>query len=305
MKRDFLGILDLTEAEIRGLLARAAEMKARRRGGLAEKPLAGRTLAMIFQKPSLRTRVSFEVGMLELGGHAIYIEDREVGLGKRESLDDIARVLSRYVSAIMARTFGHDLAVGLARAASVPVINGLTDYLHPCQILADFLTVQERLGRTDGVRIAFLGDGNNVANSWIELAIRLPIRIVIGVPEGFEPDKGLIERAAREGRGEVRVVHDPKEAVRGVDVIYTDVWASMGQEAEAERKARAMRPFQVNAGLAALAAPDAIILHCLPAHRGEEITHDVLEGPRSAVFDEAENRLHAQKALLAFLILGA
>src|SRR5262245_16263715 len=295
MQRDFLGILDLTEAEIRGLLTRAAEMKARRRGGPAEKPLAGRTLAMIFQKPSLRTRVSFEAGMLELGGHAIYIEDREVGLGKRESLEDIARVLSRYVSAIMARTFGHDLAVGLARAARVPVINGLTDYLHPCQILADFLTVQERLGQTDGVRVAFLGDGNNVANSWIELAIRLPIRVVIGVPEGFEPDKGLLDQAAREGRGEVRVVNDPKEAVRGADVIYTDVWASMGQEAEAERKERAMRPFQVNAGLAALAAPDAIILHCLPAHRGEEITHDVLEGPRSAVFDEAENRLHAQK----------
>ncbi len=305
MKRDFLGILDLTEAEIRAVLASAAEMKARRRAGRLDAPLAGRTLAMIFQKPSLRTRISFEVGMLELGGHAIYIEDREVGLGKRESIEDVGRVLSRYVSAIMARTFGHDLAVGLARAAGVPVINGLTDHLHPCQVLADILTVQERLGRVDGVSVAFLGDGNNVANSWIELAIRLPIRLTVGVPEGFEPDRGLLDEATRGARGEVRVANDPKEAVRGADVIYTDVWASMGQEAEGERKARAMRPFQVNAALLAGAAPRHVVLHCLPAHRGEEITHDVLEGPSSAVFDEAENRLHVQKALLAFLILGA
>lgn len=305
MKRDFLGILDLTEAEIRALLLRAAEMKARRHTPNAEKPLAGRSLAMIFQKPSLRTRISFEVAMHELGGQALYIEDREVGLGKRESIEDVARVLSRYVSAIMARTFGHDLAVGLARAASVPVINGLTDHLHPCQILADFLTVHERVGRTDGVRIAFLGDGNNVANSWIELAIRLPIRLTVGVPEGFEPDAALLAEARHGARGDVRVVHDPKEAVREADVVYTDVWASMGQEADAESKARAMRPFQVNAALLAHAAPGAIVLHCLPAHRGEEITHDVMEGPQSAVFDEAENRLHVQKALLAFLLPAA
>jgi ornithine carbamoyltransferase len=305
MKRDFLGILDLSEAEIRALLARAAELKARLRGGLVERTLAGRTLAMLFSKPSLRTRVSFEVGMAQLGGHALYVEDKEIGMGQREAIEDIARVLSRYVSAIMIRTFGHEIAEGLARHASVPVINGLTDALHPCQILADLLTVQERLGRIDGVAVTFLGDGNNVANSWIEAAIRLPIHLVVAVPEGFEPDAALLAEAARAARGEVRVAHDPLDAARGAHVLYTDVWASMGQEADAERKARAMRPFQLNAALSAKAAPDHIVLHCLPAHRGEEITRDVLEGPHSAVFDEAENRLHVQKALLVALIAGA
>ncbi len=305
MKKDFLGILDLTEAELRALLARAAEMKERQKRGLPDRSLAGRSLAMLFSKPSLRTRVSFEVGMNQLGGSAIYIEDKEIGMGKREAIEDVARVLSRYVSASMIRTFGHEIAEGLARHATVPVINGLTDYLHPCQILADLLTVQERLGRLDGVRVVFLGDGNNVANSWIEAAARLPIHLTVGVPEGFEPDAKLMAVVARSGRGEARVVYDPKEAVRGADVIYTDVWASMGQEADAEKKARAMRPFQVNAALLAGAAPGHIVLHCLPAHRGEEITHDVFESAASAVFDEAENRLHAQKALLATLLVGA
>jgi ornithine carbamoyltransferase len=302
MKKDFLGVLDLTEEEIRALLAKAHEMKARTRAGKPDDSLRGRTLAMIFHKPSLRTRVSFETGMAQQGGHALYIEDKEIGMGKRESIEDIARVLSRYVSAIMIRTFGHDNAEKLARASSVPVINGLTDYLHPCQILADIMTVQERLGTIDGMTVAFLGDGNNVANSWIEAAIRLPFRLVVGVPAGFEPDAGLLAEA-KGGRGEVRVVNDPREAVYGANVIYTDVWASMGQEADAERKAKAMRPFQVNDDLLGEADPAAIVLHCLPAHRGEEITHEVIEGPRSAVFDEAENRLHAQKALVTSLIL--
>lgn len=305
MKKDFLGILDLSEQEIRDLLADAARLKERRASGLSERSLGGRTLVMLFSKPSLRTRVSFEVGMAELGGYALYVEDKEIGMGKREAIEDIARVLSRYAHAIMIRTFGHDIAEGLARHATVPVINGLTDFLHPCQILADLLTVKERLGRLDGVRVAFLGDGNNVANSWIEAAVRLPIRLVVGVPEGFEPDRGLLDLAARSGRGEARVVHDPKEAVRGADVVYTDVWASMGQEAEAERKARAMRPFQVNGALLAAAAPGHVVLHCLPAHRGEEIAHEVIEGPASAVFDEAENRLHVQKALLVRLLVGS
>jgi ornithine carbamoyltransferase len=304
MKKDFLGVLDLTEEEIRALLAKAREMKARTRAGKPDDSLRGRTLAMIFHKPSLRTRVSFETGMAQQGGHALYIEDKEIGMGKRESIEDIARVLSRYVSAIMIRTFGHDNAEKLARASSVPVINGLTDYLHPCQILADIMTVQERLGTIDGMTVAFLGDGNNVANSWIEAAIRLPFRLVVGVPAGFEPDTGLLAQA-KTGRGEVRVVNDPREAVYGANVIYTDVWASMGQEADAERKAKAMRPFQVNDDLLGEADPAAIVLHCLPAHRGEEITHEVIEGPRSAVFDEAENRLHAQKALVTSLILRA
>lgn len=302
MKKDFLGVLDLTEEEIRALLARAAEMKARTRAGQVDDSLRSKTLAMIFHKPSLRTRVSFETGMAQQGGHAIYIEDKEIGMGKRETIEDIARVLSRYVDAIMIRTFGHDIAEGLARAATVPVVNGLTDYLHPCQILADILTVQERLGTIDGMTVAFLGDGNNVANSWIEAAIRLPFKLHVGVPRGFEPDAGLLA-AARNGRGTVRVVNDPREAVYGANVVYTDVWASMGQEAEAERKAKSMRPYQVNDDLLGEADPGAIVLHCLPAHRGEEITHEVMEGPRSAVFDEAENRLHVQKALVTSLIL--
>ncbi|MFN0150693.1 MAG: ornithine carbamoyltransferase [bacterium] len=302
MKKDFLGVLDLTEEEIRAVLARASQMKARTHAGEIDDSLRAKTLAMIFHKPSLRTRVSFETGMAQQGGHAVYIEDKEIGMGKRETIEDIARVLSRYVDAIMIRTFGHDIAEGLARAASVPVINGLTDYLHPCQILADILTVQERLGTIDGMTVAFLGDGNNVANSWIEAAIRLPFQLTIGVPRGFEPDAALLAQA-RNGRGSVRVVNDPREAVYGANVLYTDVWASMGQEADAERKAKSMRPFQVNDDLLGEADPGAIVLHCLPAHRGEEITHEVIEGPRSAVFDEAENRLHVQKALVTSLIL--
>jgi len=302
MKKDFLGVLDLSEEEIRALLARASEMKARTHAGQIDDSLRAKTLAMIFHKPSLRTRVSFETGMAQQGGHAIYIEDKEIGMGKRETIEDIARVLSRYVDAIMIRTFGHEIAEGLARAASVPVVNGLTDYLHPCQILADILTVQERLGTIDGMTVAFLGDGNNVANSWIEAAIRLPFKLNVGVPRGFEPDAGLLAQA-RGGRGSVRVVNDPREAVYGANVVYTDVWASMGQEADAERKAKSMRPYQVNDDLLGEADPGAIVLHCLPAHRGEEITHEVMEGPRSAVFDEAENRLHVQKALVTSLIL--
>lgn len=304
MKKDFLSILDVSAGELVGLLDKADAMKARLREGRPDESLKGRTLGMIFHKPSLRTRVSFEVGMAQSGGHALYIEDREIGMGTRESIEDVARVLSRYVNAIMIRTFAHKIAVDLAGSATVPVINGLTDRLHPCQILADLMTVRERLGRIDGVTVTFLGDGNNVANSWIAAAVRLPFSLRVVVPPGFEPDAELLQMASRQGKGDVRVLHDPAEGVSGANVVYTDVWASMGQEEQAEKKARAMRPFQVNDELLARAADDAIVLHCLPAHRGEEITHAVMEGPRSVVFDEAENRLHAQKALVSALILG-
>ncbi|MBN2000452.1 ornithine carbamoyltransferase, partial [candidate division KSB1 bacterium] len=257
---------------------------------------------MVFQKPSTRTRVSFETGMYQLGGHALYLSPAEIGLGTRESVPDVARVLAGFNDAIMARVFGHEIVTQLAKYASVPVINGLSDLLHPCQIIGDIFTILEFKGRVEDVKIAYVGDGNNVAHSWINLAGRLKISLRIATPEGYEPDAGITQWARHQKKGEIIITNEPRQAVSGADVIYTDVWASMGQEAEAESRKKIFQDFQVNRQLVSLADPSCIVMHCLPAHRGEEITDEVMESPGSVVFVEAENRMHAQKAILVKLI---
>ncbi|MDZ7339172.1 MAG: ornithine carbamoyltransferase [candidate division KSB1 bacterium] len=302
MKRDFLAITDFSSREVEATLELAKKLKRDAKRGKCEPLLRGKTLAMVFEKPSARTRVSFEVGMFQLGGHALYLGPNEIGLGKRESVADVARVLSRYCDGIMARLFGHEVIEELARFASVPVINGLTDLLHPCQVMGDVLTIIEHKGRIEGLKVAWVGDGNNVANSWLNMASRLPFTLHLACPEGYDPNEAILARAKGAGVSEVKLFRDPKEAVRGADVIYTDVWASMGQEAEAEVRKKVFRPYQVNEELVAMAAPDCIVMHCLPAHRGDEITDAVIDGPHSVVFDEAENRLHVQKAIMVTLM---
>ena len=296
-KRDFLAIDDLSRDELLALLELAGRMK---RGEYDERPLAGKSLAMIFTKSSTRTRVSFEVGAAQLGGTALFLSSRDIQLGRGEPIRDTARVLSRYVDGIMIRTFDHADVEELARFATVPIINGLTDYNHPCQILADLQTVHEEFGDLGGRTVAWIGDGNNMAHSWIEAAGVLGFELRIACPAGYEPSAQLLSSWA--GRAKVLVTHSPLEAARGADVVTTDVWASMGQEAEQELRAQAFAGFMVDEGLMAQAHPRAIFLHCLPAHRGEEVTEQVLEGPQSRIFDEAENRLHAQKALMAMLM---
>jgi ornithine carbamoyltransferase len=260
---------------------------------------------MIFEKPSLRTRVSFEMAAVQLGGHAIYLSPAEIGLGERESVPDVARVLSRYVDGIEARVFAHRTVEQLAEYASVPVINGLSDFGHPCQALGDVLTLWEHRGEVQGKTLAFIGDGNNVANSLLFIGGRLGIHIKVASPEGYEPHPAVIRlamQAAKESSAEITIVNDPVEAVRGADVVYTDVWTSMGQEKESEERKRRFVGFQVNGALMARARPDTLFMHCLPAHRGEEVADEVMDAPNSVVFDQAENRLHAQKAVLAILM---
>jgi ornithine carbamoyltransferase len=269
----------------------------------SERPLAGRTAALVFQKPSLRTRMSFEVAMLQLGGHAAYLSPAEVGLGQREGAVDVSRVLSRYVDAIVARVFLHSDVVALAEHASVPVINALSDREHPCQILADLLTLFEHRGSLEGTHLAYVGDGNNVAHSLALAAPQLGIDLRFACPDGYEPDPTIMEQAqAGAPAGAIELFHDPREAVRGADAVYTDTWYSMGQESEADARAPAFRRYQLNAGLLAEAAPGAVAMHCLPAHRNQEITDEVMDGPASVVYDQAENRLHVQKALLLRLL---
>jgi ornithine carbamoyltransferase len=299
MKRDLLRIADLETAEIERILALAARLKADLRAGRPHPLLAGRTLAMIFEKPSLRTRVTFEVGMVQLGGAAIHLAPGDIRLGERESPGDIARNLERWVDIVMARTFLHQSVADLAASARVPVINGLSDLHHPCQVLSDCFTLEEKRGRLAGLRVVFVGDGNNMVHSWMDAAARLAFDFVLVCPPGYEPDPAVTAEAGPR----VAVRHD-LEAVRGADVVYTDVWTSMGQEAEAKTRRRAFRPFQVNARVVELAGPGALVMHCLPAHRGEEITDEVLDGPQSVVFDQAENRLHVQKAIMVWQ-LGA
>ncbi len=302
MKKDLLRVLDLSDREILALLRSGAAWKRRGARRSAPRPLVGKTLGMIFQKASTRTRVSFEVGMSRLGGHAIFMSPEDTQIGRGEPLRDTARVLSRYVDAVMIRTFAHSTAVELAASATVPVVNGLTDDHHPCQILADLMTAQEHGKRLRRMRVAFIGDGNNVANSWVEAAHVLGFTLRVACPKGFEPSPSVVAEAEARGRGEVRIVRDPAEAARGADILYTDVWTSMGQEAERRKRLAAFRGYCVDASLVRAAARDAIVMHCLPAHRGEEITDEVLEGPRSVVFDEAENRMHVQMAVLETLI---
>jgi ornithine carbamoyltransferase len=298
MTEDFLAIPDFTRDELLALFALAEKM---REGKYTDKPLAGKTLAMIFMKASTRTRVSFEVGTYQLGGHALFLSPRDVQLGRGEPIADTARVLSRYVDGIMIRTFAHQDIEELAKFADVPVINGLTDMLHPCQILADLLTVRQHLGDVTKYKYAWIGDGNNMANSWINAAYRFGFELTLACPEGYEPADHLLDRAVKSG-AKVRVVRDPMEAAAGAHVINTDVWASMGQEEEQKKREKDFKGFSVSPMLMKKAAKDAIFLHCLPAHRGEEVSAEVIDGPQSRVWDEAENRLHIQKAIMAALM---
>ncbi len=299
--RSFTRVADWSRDELLSVLDFADDLKERQARREEHHLLPGRTLAMIFQKPSTRTRVSFEVGMTQLGGHALYLAAGDLQLGRGETLKDTATVLSRYVDGIMIRTFAQDDVEELARHASIPVINGLTDISHPCQALADVMTIRERLGRIEGVRVSYLGDGNNVCASLMVACSKLGAPFVAASPEGYEVWPEAVE-LAREAGGEVELTNDPREAARGADVLYTDVWTSMGQEEERERRLRDLAGFGIDETLVDLASDEAIVLHCLPAHYGEEITEGVLYGPQSAVWDEAENRLHAQKALLALVI---
>ena len=295
--RHFLAIPDLTRAELLALFDLAARMK---RGGYTEQPLAGKTLGMIFAKSSTRTRVSFEVGAFQLGGHALFLSARDIQLGRGEPIRDTARVLSRYLDGIMIRTFDHADVEELARFASIPVINGLTDLLHPCQVLADLLTIRESVGGWDGKAVAWIGDGNNMANSWLNAAGTLSFELRLACPEGYLPDPGILER--NRGLTRVTLTTDPREAAKGAHVVNTDVWASMGQEQEQEERARAFQGYIVDEALMDTADRGAIFLHCLPAHRGEEVSDGVIEGPKSRVWNQAENRLHVQKALMATLM---
>ncbi|UCD16402.1 MAG: ornithine carbamoyltransferase [Candidatus Zixiibacteriota bacterium] len=298
MARSFTEITDLTRNEVFAVFDVCAKMK---KGEIAPKPLAGKSAACIFTKESLRTRVSFEVGIRELGGNSLYITDKEIKLGKRESIHDVARVLSRYVGLIIIRTLAHGNVTGLARHATIPVVNGLTDLVHPCQVMGDYFTILEHLKR-DRYKIAFLGDGNNVANSWLNLASLIPIDLRIGTSKQTPPDEAILGRAMENSDSSILITGDPKEAVKDADVIYTDVWASMGQKDKAEEKAKLLGKFQVNTALLAGASSDCLVMHCLPAERGREITDEVMDGPHSVVFDEAENRLHIQKAIMVFLL---
>lgn len=300
MKRDLLTVWDLTAEEIGALVSRALELK---KGADAGKcPLIGKSVGLVFEKASTRTRVSFETGIYQLGGQPVYMNSQEIQLGRGETIPDSARTLSRYLHAIAIRTHGHGRVEEFAAHASAPVINALTDRHHPCQALADLLTILEKKGGFRGVRVAYIGDGNNVANSLIEACSRMGLDLSLACPEGYEPDAGVLERAREASKGDLVLLREPREAAGRADVIYTDVWVSMGHESEAGDRRRKFARYQVNSGLLACAKPDAVVMHCLPAHRGEEITDEVMEGPLSAVFDQAENRLHAQKALLEFLL---
>lgn len=302
--RNLISMRDLSGTEILAIVALAEKLKANREATEREAPLKNKTLVMIFQKPSLRTRVSFEAGTTRLGGHAIYLAPADIKLGQRETTEDIAIVVSRYADIIMARVFGHDIVEDLGKYAGVPVINGLSDFEHPCQILADFLAIYERRGRLDGMSGCYIGDGNNVANSLMFGAARVGMNFTVAAPPGFEPKPEVVGEAqemARETGVTIRVTNDPAEGARGADWLYTDVWASMGQETEAEARKAKFQGFQINAELMKHAKPDAIILHCLPAHYGEEIDYETSRAPNSAIFDQAENRMHAQNALMVML----
>ncbi|RJR28612.1 MAG: ornithine carbamoyltransferase [Candidatus Latescibacterota bacterium] len=303
-KKDFLSLRDFSREELDEILRVAAAQKPLARSFRLPPSHPGRVLACIFHKPSLRTRLSFEVAIRQLGGSSLFVTDKEIGIESREAPKDVGQVLSRYVDAIMIRTFKQSLVEELARNASVPVVNGLTDLLHPCQVLGDIMTVVERRGSIEGARVVFIGDGNNVARSWLNAAARFPFTFVLAAPKGYEIEEEFVAGAKRDGSPAYEVVHDPREAVRGADVVYTDVWASMGQETEKERRAKAFASFQVNDRLMKLAKPSAIFMHCLPAHRGDEVTDSVIDGPQSAVYDEAENRLHIQRAILSLLVPG-
>ena len=298
MKRDFLHITDLSTDEIYQVLDLATEVKTRLRTEKDYQPFKGWSMAMIFAKPSARTRLSFETGFFRLGGHAIYLGPSDIEIGKREAVKDIARVVSRYNHLIMARLFAHSQITEMAAFADVPVINGLTDYNHPCQVMADIFTIQEHRGNLNDMKIVCLGDGNNVVNSWLRLAMKLPFHFVCACPENYEPDAETVKAAVAAGISKIEIVHDPQTAVKDADVVYTDVWASMGQKHEAKEREKRFQEYQVNDVLMAATGRETLFLHCLPAERGREVTDSVIESPASVVFDEAENRMHVQNAIL-------
>lgn len=305
MTKHFLTLADFSKKEIMSFLKRAAELKDSSKAGERVTPLSGKILGLLFEKPSLRTRVTFEVGMRQLGGDSLYMSAMDVQLGVRESVSDVAKNFERYLDGIVLRTFRHEVVEEVARVSSIPVINGLTDLLHPCQILSDMLTILEKKERLEGIRIAYVGDGNNVANSWLLGASIMGIHLTVACPRGYEPDAGIVRKArkqAKTGGAKILITHDPKDAVKAAEIIYTDVWTSMGKERESVRRRVNFQGYQVNRELVSLAREDVLVMHCLPAHRGEEITDEVLDGPHSIVFDQAENRLHAQKAVLEALL---
>lgn len=305
MTRHLLTIFDLSQKDIESLLIRAGELKAMQKEGIEFLPLRGKTLGLLFEKQSTRTRLSFEVAALQSGAHSIYLSPHQIQMGRGEELRDTARVFSRYLDGVVIRTYEHTMIEEFSRNSAIPVINGLTDLHHPCQILSDMLTILEKKGCLTGIRLAYIGDGNNVAHSLIECASFMGIHISIATPEGYEPDKMIIGAAiqkAKETGASIEILRDPFEAAAGADVVYTDVWTSMGQEEEEDKRRNIFKNYQINRELMKKARTDAIILHCLPAHRGEEITDDMMESPRSVVFDQAENRLHMQKALLEMLM---
>jgi ornithine carbamoyltransferase len=303
-KKDFLSIRDFSREELDEILKLCAEQKPLARRFRLKPSHPGRVLACIFHKPSLRTRLSFEVAMRQLGGSSLFITEAEIRIGSREAPKDVAKVLSRYVDGIMIRTFEQRLVEQLARHADVPVINGLTDLLHPCQVLGDVFTVIEKLGAIDGKKVVFIGDGNNVARSWLNAATRFKFKFVLAAPDGYQIDDSFVAGAIEAGRPDYAWLPDPRAAARDADVVYTDVWTSMGQEGEREKRLKAFAGYQVNEALMKLARPSAIFMHCLPAHRGEEVTDSVIDGEHSAVYDEAENRLHIQRAIIALLMRG-
>ena len=302
MNKDLVTEYDLAGEDFDFIFTRAGELKRFLKEGRPHQVLTGKTLGMIFEKASTRTRLSFEVGMYQLGGLAVFLNTSDTQLGRGETVSDTAKIMSRYLDGIMIRTFAQKTVEDLAAHADIPVINGLTDLLHPCQILSDLFTIMEKKGDYRGLKIAYIGDGNNIANSWINAASRLPLKLALACPEGYEPDSELLARGRNETREGIYLCRDPEEAVEKADVVYTDVWASMGQEAEREHRSRVFKTYQVNENLLSHAQEDYIVMHCLPAHRGEEITSGVIDGPHSVVLDQSENRLHVQKAILETLM---
>jgi ornithine carbamoyltransferase len=302
MAKHFLALHDYSKTELDALISLAMELKAKQKQGIEHHLLKGKTLAMVFDKSSTRTRISFEVGIYQLGGHGLFISNRDSQMGRGEPIKDSARVMSRYCDGVMIRTFGQEIVEEFARYSSVPLINGLTDLYHPCQIMADMQTVVEHKGGYEGLKFAWVGDGNNMANTWIEAAAIFGFDLVLACPKGYEPDAKVMEWAEDKAPGRIFLTADPKEAVKGADVLNTDVWASMGQESEQKEREKAFAGYCLDDELMALASPDAIVMHCLPAHRGEEISDSVIEGKNSVVWDEAENRLHIQKAIMVTLM---
>jgi len=304
MKKDLLSIYNLKKEEIENIFLRTKEIKEKQKRGIMYQPLLGKSLGMIFEKPSTRTRVSFEVGMYQLGGHAIYMRWRDTQLGRGESIGDTALTLSRYLNCVMIRTFSQETIEEFARYATIPVINGLTDASHPCQILSDVFTIIEKKKTYEGIKVAYIGDGNNIAHSWIDAALRLGFNLTLACPSAHQPDKHILERAKKEATSHINLTTDPCQAAKEADVISTDTWISMGQETEYRQRIKSFKEYQVNTALLKVAKKDVVVMHCLPAHRGEEITDEVMDGPHSIIFDQAENRLHVQKAILVTLIEG-